>query len=59
MSMFPGANASIIRNEAGEVLGWDYPGEPDYDPTDFLAAWDEDDEDEDDTEDDTEDTEAT
>lgn len=23
--MFPGPGASIIRNEAGEPLGWDYP----------------------------------
>lgn len=23
--MFPGANAHIYRNEAGEPLGWDYP----------------------------------
>ncbi len=28
--MFPGATASVYRNEAGEVLGWDYPGEPEY-----------------------------
>lgn len=34
--MFPGAHASIIRNEDGEPTGWDYPGEPDYDPADFL-----------------------
>lgn len=26
---FPGAGARIFRNEAGEVLGWDYPS---YDP---------------------------
>lgn len=23
--MFPGPGAQIIRNEAGEVIGWDYP----------------------------------
>ena len=27
--MFPGPNAQIIRNEAGEVLGWEAPYEPD------------------------------
>lgn len=25
--MFPGPGANIIRNEAGEPLGWDYPSE--------------------------------
>lgn len=31
--MFPGPHASIIRNEMGEPLGWDYPcDEPDFDP---------------------------
>lgn len=25
MSLFPGANAQVYRNEAGEPLGWDYP----------------------------------
>jgi len=49
MSMFPGSNASIIRNEAGEPLGWDYPSydegpsDPydDYDnySGDMDAAW--------------------
>lgn len=30
--MFPGANAQVYRNEAGEPIGWDYPSEePDYD----------------------------
>lgn len=30
--MFPGPGAQIIRNEAGELLGWDYPSEePDFD----------------------------
>lgn len=26
--MFPGANAQVYRNEAGEPLGWDYPTDP-------------------------------
>lgn len=25
--MFPGPGAQIYRNEAGEPIGWDYPGE--------------------------------
>jgi hypothetical protein len=25
--MFPGAHARIYRNEAGEVIGWDYPSD--------------------------------
>ncbi len=29
MSMFPGAGATVYRNEAGEPLGWDYPSESD------------------------------
>lgn len=31
---FPGYGATIYRNEAGEVLGWDndYGYEPEYDP---------------------------
>ncbi len=36
MSMFPGPGATIYRNEAGEVLGWDYPGTDD--PSD-LDDW--------------------
>lgn len=37
MSMFPGANAVVIRNEAGEPIGWDYPSdEPDFDPYDDV-----------------------
>lgn len=32
--MFPGTRAQIYYNEAGEVTGWDYPSEPDYDPYD-------------------------
>lgn len=31
--MFPGPNAEIIRNEAGEPIGWDYPP----DPSDFYC----------------------
>jgi hypothetical protein len=47
--MFPGSRAIIIRNEAGEPLGWDYPAEPDYDPShDDYDPWEEkDDEDND------------
>lgn len=38
MSMFPGANARIYRNEAGEPIGWDYPSdEPEYDPDEYLT----------------------
>ncbi len=31
--IFPGPNAQIYKNEAGEVLGWDYPSDepPDFD----------------------------
>lgn len=37
--MFPGANAQVYYNEAGEPLGWDYPSdEPDrYDDDDWYA----------------------
>lgn len=35
--MFPGAGAVVYRNEAGEPLGWDYPGE--YEP-DLDAFYD-------------------
>lgn len=30
--MFPGPNANVYYNEAGEPLGWDYPSddEPEY-----------------------------
>jgi hypothetical protein len=31
---FPGAGAHIIRNEAGEPLGWDYPTS---DPADYYC----------------------
>lgn len=52
--MFPGANAQIYRNEAGEVIGWDYPSADDpYDPDDDLDY--EDDTDEDDTDEDEDD----
>lgn len=35
--MFPGAGASVYRNEDGEVLGWDYPATDDpYDPDDWY-----------------------
>lgn len=55
--MFPGANAQIYRNEAGEVIGWDNPSADDpYDPDDDLDDLDDsgdcDDEDEDDPDDD-------
>jgi len=32
--MFPGPGADIIRNEAGEPLGWDYPSN---DPMDYYC----------------------
>lgn len=32
--MFPGPGAQVYRNEAGEPLGWDYPGDGD-DPGDY------------------------
>lgn len=39
--MFPGANARIYYNDAGEPTGWDYPPDPDpyaiYDAA--QAAW--------------------
>lgn len=39
---FPGAGASVYRNEAGEVLGWDYPDydrpEPDPEETEYGRA---------------------
>lgn len=40
--MFPGALDVVVRNEAGEVLGWETPGEPEYDPDDYLAGYDDD-----------------
>lgn len=36
--MFPGPGAQIYRNEAGEPLGWDYPGEYERDPHDDDRA---------------------
>jgi len=30
--MFPGPNAQVYYNDAGEPLGWDYPSEPEYCP---------------------------
>lgn len=32
--MFPGPNAVIIRNEAGEPLGWDNPDDHEWSPED-------------------------
>lgn len=34
--MFPGATASVYRNDAGEPIGWDYPSDDEewYDPYD-------------------------
>lgn len=38
--MFPGANAHVYRNEAGEPTGWDYPSQDDpYDPDDLLPDY--------------------
>jgi hypothetical protein len=31
---YPGPNAHVYYNEAGEPLGWDYPSE--YDPNDYY-----------------------
>jgi hypothetical protein len=43
--MFPGYGARIYRNEEGEVLGWDYPDRDDpYEPDDYLADPEDDDE---------------
>lgn len=41
--MFPGPGAQVYRNEAGEPLGWDYPGDsddPSYDDDNRHAAAD-------------------
>jgi hypothetical protein len=35
--MFPGANARVDYNEAGEPLGWDYPADDAPDPSDYLT----------------------
>jgi hypothetical protein len=37
MDMFPGPGAEIIRNEAGEPIGWDYPAQ--NDPFDDDEYW--------------------
>ncbi len=42
--MFPGPGAVIYRNDAGEVLGWDYPSDDppevdEYRQQDLDAAW--------------------
>jgi hypothetical protein len=54
MIMFPSAGSIIYRNEAGEPIGWDAPGDPHndphndpYDPDDYLAQDDEGDEEDD------------
>lgn len=36
--MFPGANAQVYYNEAGEVLGWDYPSDEPYEMDDYEMA---------------------
>lgn len=41
MTMFPGASATVYRNEDGEPIGWDYPSEPD--PGDMQDDWYDDD----------------
>lgn len=42
--MFPGAHASVYRNEAGEPIGWDYPSRDDewHDPDAYLNEDDDD-----------------
>jgi hypothetical protein len=37
--MFPGPYAEVIRNEAGEPVGWDnhYYDEEPYDPDEFFG----------------------
>lgn len=46
--MFPGPGAQIYYNEAGEVLGWDYPPDPDNFYDDEMHYSPEDEETEDD-----------
>ncbi len=46
--MFPGADATIYRNEAGEPLGWSYES---TDPMDHYDEWETDDEEDIDEED--------
>ena len=36
--MFPGPGAQIYRNEAGEVLGWDYPSSEPHEPDPYEQA---------------------
>jgi hypothetical protein len=36
--MFPGPNAQVYYNEAGEPLGWDYPSDEPYEPDDFEMS---------------------
>lgn len=38
--MFPGTNAQIYRNEAGEPIGWDYPSDDGYDSGDWDDQFD-------------------
>ena len=42
--MFPGPGAEIYRNEAGEVLGWDFPSDDPPDPDDWYeqTGWESD-----------------
>lgn len=35
MSMFPGPNARVYRNEDGEPIGWDYPSD-EFDVDEFY-----------------------
>lgn len=37
--MFPGANAQVYRNEAGEPIGWDYPSYGDDYYDDHYENW--------------------
>lgn len=42
--MFPGATASVYRNEEGEPIGWDYQSDEDwYDPYEDDRIYDEED----------------
>lgn len=42
---FPGANASIITNDEGEPIGWDYPALDDHLEAAYEDRFDFDDED--------------
>ena len=44
--MFPGPHAQIYYNEAGEVLGWDYPSYGDAPEPEEFDNWEEEDLDE-------------